>query len=156
VSFAPPLLSLSLSLSVLENRVVLEIDEGGFCVDRKDKKKLNSHRWAFNAFCPQLLPNVCVLIDVGTKPEPDSIYKLWKAFDRDPKVGGACGEITVDTGRACSNLINPLVAAQNFEYKVSSLSLSPASLSHRQGEKRKKKKKITIALFLVFPFLDEQ
>jgi len=34
-------------------------------------------------------------------------------------VGGACGEITVDTGRGCMNLWNPLVAAQNFEYKVS-------------------------------------
>lgn len=32
-----------------------------------DKKKLNSHRWAFNAFCPQLRPNVCVLLDVGTR-----------------------------------------------------------------------------------------
>ncbi|GAA6062795.1 hypothetical protein JCM10212_002164 [Sporobolomyces blumeae] len=92
-----------------------------FCLKETNKKKLNSHRWAFNAFCPQLRPNVCVLIDVGTKPAGDSIYKLWKAFDRDAKVGGACGEITVDTGRGCSNLVNPLVAAQNFEYKMSNI-----------------------------------
>ncbi|GAA5886991.1 hypothetical protein JCM16303_003082 [Sporobolomyces ruberrimus] len=92
-----------------------------FCLKETNKKKLNSHRWAFNAFCPQLQPNVCVLIDVGTKPANDSIYKLWKAFDKDKKVGGACGEITVDTGRGCMNLWNPLVAAQNFEYKMSNI-----------------------------------
>ncbi|GAA5918550.1 hypothetical protein JCM1841_003297 [Sporobolomyces salmonicolor] len=92
-----------------------------FCLKEQNKKKLNSHRWAFNAFCPQLNPNVCVLIDVGTKPAADAIYKLWKAFDRSPHVGGACGEITVDTGRGCVNLFNPLVAAQNFEYKMSNI-----------------------------------
>ena len=26
-------------------------------------------------------PNVCVLLDVGTMPGPNSIYHLWKAFD---------------------------------------------------------------------------
>jgi chitin synthase len=83
-----------------------------------DKKKLNSHRWFFNAICRQLVPNVCVLIDVGTKPSGTSLYHLWKTFDKHANVGGACGEITVDTGRGCSNLLNPLVAAQNFEYKV--------------------------------------
>ncbi|GAA5900584.1 hypothetical protein JCM6882_000915 [Rhodosporidiobolus microsporus] len=92
-----------------------------FCLKEQNKKKLNSHRWAFNAFCPQLRPNVCVLLDVGTKPSGDSIYHLWKAFDKHRHVGGACGEITVDLGRGCGNLINPLVAAQNFEYKMSNI-----------------------------------
>ena len=45
-------------------------------------------------------------------------------------MGGACGEITVDTGRGCMNLWNPLVAAQNFEYKVS-LSVGEARLFGR-------------------------
>jgi chitin synthase len=59
---------------------------------------------------------------VGTKPSGTSIYHLWKAFDKDSGVGGACGEITVDAGRACSGiLLNPLVAAQNFEYKMSNI-----------------------------------
>ncbi|BGP38938.1 hypothetical protein JCM10449v2_002876 [Rhodotorula kratochvilovae] len=91
-----------------------------FLLKEQNKKKLNSHRWAFNALAAQLRPEVCVLLDIGTKPGGDSIYQLYKAF-RDPKVGGACGEITVDTGRGCSNLINPLVAAQNFEYKMSNI-----------------------------------
>jgi chitin synthase len=36
-------------------------------------------------------------------------------------VGGACGEIAVDVGKGCSNIVNPLVAAQNFEYKMSNI-----------------------------------
>lgn len=56
-----------------------------------DAKKLNSHRWLFNAFCPLLQPNVVVLLDVGTKPGPKSIYNLWKTFDLNSNVGGAVG-----------------------------------------------------------------
>ncbi|GAA6029629.1 hypothetical protein JCM8097_000971 [Rhodosporidiobolus ruineniae] len=92
-----------------------------FLLKENNKKKLNSHRWALNAFAPQLNPNVVVLLDVGTKPSGNSIYHLWKSFDKHPHVGGACGEITVDLGRGCSNLLNPLVAAQNFEYKMSNI-----------------------------------
>lgn len=44
-------------------------------------KKINSHRWALQAFAPQLDPRVVVLLDVGTKPAAGSLYKLWKAFD---------------------------------------------------------------------------
>ncbi|KAH8924728.1 glycosyltransferase family 2 protein [Atractiella rhizophila] len=92
-----------------------------FCLKEQNKKKLNSHRWFFNAFANTLKPNVCVLIDVGTKPSGTSIYHLWKAFDKDKEIGGACGEICVDTGRGCGGLLNPLVAAQNFEYKMSNI-----------------------------------
>lgn len=92
-----------------------------FCLKEKNAKKLNSHRWFFNAFAPQLNPNVCILLDVGTKPSGTSIYHLWKAFDRDSSIGGACGEICADLGPNCSNLLNPLVASQNFEYKMSNI-----------------------------------
>ncbi|PVU90169.1 hypothetical protein BB559_004760 [Furculomyces boomerangus] len=92
-----------------------------FCLKEKNAKKINSHRWFFNAFSPLLNPNVCVLIDVGTKPSGTSIYHLWKAFDKDSSVAGACGEICVDTGSGCTELMNPLVAAQNFEYKMSNI-----------------------------------
>ncbi|CAG8576054.1 9674_t:CDS:2, partial [Racocetra fulgida] len=86
-----------------------------FCLKEKNAKKLNSHRWFFNAFAAQLKPNVCVLLDVGTKPSGTSIYHLWKG------VGGACGEIKAELGTGCMNLINPLVASQNFEYKMSNI-----------------------------------
>lgn len=68
-----------------------------FCLKEQNKKKLNSHRWFFNAFGPLIKPNgkpkytlfatllifgpviiVCVLLDVGTKPTGTSIYELWK------------------------------------------------------------------------------
>ncbi|KAH0837983.1 glycosyltransferase family 2 protein [Lanmaoa asiatica] len=108
-----------------------------FCLKEQNKKKLNSHRWFFNAFGPLINPNVCVLLDVGTKPTGTSIYDLWKCeqcllsylltdrhagFDTHSNVGGACGEICVDTGRGCSLLLtSPLAASQNFEYKMSNI-----------------------------------
>lgn len=92
-----------------------------FCMKEKNQKKINSHRWLFNAFCPSLNPNVCVLLDVGTRPGPTSIYHLWKAFDADSNIGGACGEITAMKGKNWVHLLNPLVAAQNFEYKISNI-----------------------------------
>ncbi|EIM83624.1 glycosyltransferase family 2 protein [Stereum hirsutum FP-91666 SS1] len=93
-----------------------------FCLKEANKKKLNSHRWFFNAFGPLIKPNVCVLLDVGTKPTGTSIYELWKCFDKHSNVGGACGEICVETGRGCSDiLLSPLAASQNFEYKMSNI-----------------------------------
>lgn len=92
-----------------------------FCLKEKNQKKLNSHRWCFNAFGKALNPNVCILLDVGTKPGSNSLYHLWKAFDTDSNVAGACGEIKAQKGKWGSNLLNPLVASQNFEYKMSNI-----------------------------------
>ncbi|RDB15269.1 Chitin synthase 4 [Hypsizygus marmoreus] len=92
-----------------------------FCLKEKNQKKINSHRWFFNAFGPLLQPNVCILLDVGTMPGPTSIYHLWKAFDINSNVGGACGEIVALKGKWGRHLFNPLVAAQNFEYKMSNI-----------------------------------
>ncbi|KAJ1552827.1 Chitin synthase, class 2, partial [Cladochytrium tenue] len=100
-----------------------------FCLKEKNAKKINSHRWFFNAFGPLLRPNVCVLIDVGTKPSSSSVYHLWKSFDRNPHVGGACGEIYAEVGTGCVKLFNPLVAAQNFEYKMSNILDKPLESS---------------------------
>ncbi|KAH8982703.1 chitin synthase-domain-containing protein [Lactarius akahatsu] len=92
-----------------------------FCMKEKNQKKINSHRWFFNALGPLLQPNICVLLDVGTRPGHKSIYYLWKTFDLNSNVGGACGEIAAYKGKNWSALLNPLVAAQNFEYKVSNI-----------------------------------
>jgi len=91
-----------------------------FCLKEKNQKKINSHRWFFQAFGQVLDPNICVLIDAGTRPGRDSIYKLWKVFDVEPMCGGACGEIKAMLSRGKA-LLNPLVAAQNFEYKMSNI-----------------------------------
>lgn len=92
-----------------------------FCLKERNQKKINSHRWFFNAFGEILNPKVCVLLDAGTEPSHDSIYHLWKAFDDNPRIGGACGEIRAGLGKAGHKLLNPLVAAQNFEYKMSNI-----------------------------------
>lgn len=92
-----------------------------FCLKEKNQKKINSHRWFFSAFGRVLDPNICVLLDAGTKPGGNSIYHLWKAFDLEPMCAGACGEIKAMLGTGGRHLINPLVAAQNFEYKMSNI-----------------------------------
>ncbi|KAJ6443143.1 class 2 chitin synthase [Purpureocillium lavendulum] len=92
-----------------------------FCLKEKNQRKLNSHRWFFNAFGKALNPNVCILLDVGTRPGGNSLYHLWKSFDTDSNVAGACGEIKAMKGKLGSNLLNPLVASQNFEYKMSNI-----------------------------------
>jgi len=67
-----------------------------------------------------LQPEICVLIDAGTKPGRKSIYYLWEAFYNDVNLGGCCGEIHAMI-KGGKKLLNPLVAAQNFEYKMSNI-----------------------------------
>ncbi|GAA6028478.1 hypothetical protein JCM8097_007048 [Rhodosporidiobolus ruineniae] len=92
-----------------------------FCLKQKNAKKINSHRWLFNAVGRHLNPDVVCLLDAGTKPGKRSIYYLWEAFHHDPHLGGAAGEIHAMLGKGGRKLLNPLVAAQNFEYKVSNV-----------------------------------
>ncbi|KAJ3338558.1 Chitin synthase, class 1 [Gonapodya sp. JEL0774] len=92
-----------------------------FVLKEANGKKINSHRWFFNALCPILQPKVTILLDVGTRPMDKAVYHLWRVFDRHPNVGGACGEIRAELGPYWQNALNPLVAAQNFEYKISNI-----------------------------------
>lgn len=91
------------------------------CLKQENSKKINSHRWLFNAFSRQLQPNICVLIDAGTKPASKSIVHLWRAFYNNDNIGGACGEIHAMLGKNLKLVLNPLVAAQNFEYKIANI-----------------------------------
>lgn len=92
-----------------------------FCVKGKNSKKINSHRWLFNAFGRILNPEVCILLDAGTKPSPKSLLALWEGFYNDKDLGGACGEIHAMLGKGGKKLLNPLVSVQNFEYKISNI-----------------------------------
>ncbi|CAG8537303.1 7899_t:CDS:2 [Dentiscutata erythropus] len=90
-----------------------------FCHKENNAKKINSHRWFFNAFGPVIEPKICILIDVGTRPGVNSIYNLWETFNSHPYVAGACGEIVAMT--TWYKLLNPIVGAQYFEYKMSNI-----------------------------------
>jgi len=48
---------------------------------------------------------------------PTSIYHLLKAFDINLKVGSVCSVIVALEGTYGRYLTNPLIAAQDFEYK---------------------------------------
>jgi chitin synthase len=81
-----------------------------FCLKQKNSKKINSHRWLFNAFGRILNPEVCILLDAGTKPSPKSLLALWEGFYNDKDLGGACGEIHAMLGSL--HIFNPLCQVQ--------------------------------------------
>jgi chitin synthase len=86
--------------------------------------KLDSHLWFFNAFSAQLfkygLLSFNLLLDVGTVPYKRAILKLLYALQRNPRLAGCCGEIAVDN--VCiATMLNPVIAAQHFEYKISNI-----------------------------------
>ncbi len=86
-----------------------------FAVKEHNGGKLDSHYWFFQAFCQQIKPTYTFLIDVGTRPDPHSIVKLYVEMERNPQIGGCCGEIAVHNPNYCS-LVQ---AAQHYEYKTS-------------------------------------
>ncbi|KAJ5998312.1 hypothetical protein N7451_006122 [Penicillium sp. IBT 35674x] len=100
-----------------------------FCLKQKNSKKINSHRWLFNGFSRILNPEVVILLDAGTKPGKKSLLALWESFYNDKNLGGSCGEIHAMLGKGWKNLLNPLVAAQNFEYKISNILDKPLESS---------------------------
>jgi chitin synthase len=126
-------------LSVTANQQLIRpLDDGSttlppvqmmFCLKQKNSKKINSHRWLFTAFGRILNPEVCILLDAGTKPGPKSLLSLWEGFYNNKNLGGACGEIHAMLGKGWKNLLNPLIAAQNFEYKISNILDKPLESS---------------------------
>ncbi|KAG6814004.1 hypothetical protein H0H92_004497 [Tricholoma furcatifolium] len=59
-----------------------------FCLKEQNKKKLNSHRWFFNAFGPLIKPNGIIIALFS----PEYLLIRTDSFDKHSSVGGACGE----------------------------------------------------------------
>src|SRR5687767_1613113 len=89
-----------------------------FLLKAQNCGKLNSWRWIYSAFGGILDPNIVVHVDVGTKLHGNALFMLWKEFDIEPRMAAACGELVCSRDGGWKSLLNPLVAAQNFEYKV--------------------------------------
>lgn len=115
-----------------------------FCLKEFNAGKLDSHLWFFDMFASHfyrvnnpLYQNYfrdvrqqddrdaiheiyTVLLDAGTVPDQKAIVELVSCMEKDPKVAGCCGEITVDgNDQPCKMFWNWIMASQNFEYKNS-------------------------------------
>lgn len=71
-----------------------------FGVKHRNDGKINSHKWFFQGVCKYLKPELCVLFDIGTRPEKDSLLKLYRHMEIKKDCGGCCGEIEVDMSGA--------------------------------------------------------
>lgn len=64
-----------------------------YCGKVKNGGKLSSHQVFFDGFCRAIQPDYVFLVDVGTRPSPMSIVRLYTAMEADESVGGCCGDI---------------------------------------------------------------
>lgn len=67
-----------------------------FAIKQRNDGKINSHRWFFQGLCKYLRPELCLMLDIGTKPLTRSVYKLYKYMQVSKNCGGCCGEIEVE------------------------------------------------------------
>ncbi len=92
-----------------------------FAIKHLNGGKLDSHFWFFKGFAEYLKPHYCFLVDIGTKPEENSLSKLVTYLDQHPHCGGVCGEIQVDMDEKLTlcDFGYYLCAGQFVEYKMS-------------------------------------
>ncbi|CAG8575272.1 17218_t:CDS:2, partial [Racocetra fulgida] len=63
-----------ISIKQFKNSAEMMIEEGNvpvqmlFCLIEQSKKAVDSSQWFFSAFCPIIVPKICVLIDTDVKP----------------------------------------------------------------------------------------
>lgn len=62
-------------------------------VKLKNAQKISSVVWFFRGYCEHFQPQFCSLMDCGTIPYNDAIWKGFQTFEGDPDVGGVCGYI---------------------------------------------------------------
>lgn len=60
-------------------------------VKLQNASKMSSIIWFFRGFCEVLTPQYCGLLDCGTLPAEQAIFKMFMAFEADEDIGGLCG-----------------------------------------------------------------
>lgn len=80
--------------------------------------KLNSYRWLYTSVSAMLNPEVVVHLDTGSKLRIDALTQTWKRLVANRCLAGVCGELRPSLRGSWLNILNPLVAAQVFEYKI--------------------------------------
>jgi len=86
-----------------------------FAIKQRNDGKINSHKWFFQGLCKYMKPEYCMVLDIGTRPDKHSVYKLYKYMRKDINCGGCCGEIEVDMTDSDGYFVK---AAQYYEYKM--------------------------------------
>ena len=66
-----------------------------FVIKYKNAGKLSSHNWFFNGLCNELKPKYSILLDVGLRPYPQSLYKMYHYMNKRPHIGGVCGYMSL-------------------------------------------------------------
>jgi chitin synthase len=82
-------------------------------VKEHNKRKLNTHLWFFEGFCEYIQPKFVQLLDVGTQPRRNALYRLYEAMVVDDRIAGCCGEIIPRNPSMWSSI----ETAQVVEYK---------------------------------------
>eukprot|EP00906_Rhabdomonas_costata_P026635 RCo037944 len=82
-------------------------------IKERNGGKLDSHKIFFDGLCARVKPEYVILLDCGTVPQKQALYKLYDAMEHDEMIGGCAGEI-----EAQNNWCNPVVTGQAFEYKI--------------------------------------
>jgi hypothetical protein len=59
-----------------------------FAMKEKNDGKFDAHAWFFEAFAEHLKPKYCIMMETA-------ISRLMCSMDRDPKIAGVCGELTM-------------------------------------------------------------
>lgn len=67
-----------------------------FAVKHRNDGKINSHKWFFQGICKYLKPELCLMLDIGTRMDDYALIKLYAHMKADENCGGCCGEIEVD------------------------------------------------------------
>lgn len=86
-------------------------------VKEKNSGKISSHWWLFEGFCDILCPKYVILLDVGTRPVRKAFYHIYRCFQRNSRIAAISGEMTTSE----YGTVSTLVAAQHFEYKISTI-----------------------------------